>query len=114
MVAVGMLLSDVPNFAFTIGYTNASWTLKADLVCDYVVKLLRLLDERGLRTFAVERDDSVGELPFMDLASGYVQRALDDLPKQGDRAPWQLKQNYLVDRRSIGKGEVDDGVLQLT
>jgi len=110
----GMLLSGVPNFVYTIGYTNASWTLKADLVCDYVVKLLTVMDRRGLRTFAVERDDTVGELPFMDLASGYVQRALDDLPKQGDRAPWQLKQNYLVDKRTIGRGAVDDGVLQLT
>ncbi|WP_205472643.1 NAD(P)/FAD-dependent oxidoreductase [Nocardioides sp. SYSU D00038] len=111
MTYKALMLSGVPNFAYTIGYTNASWTLKADLVSDYVVRLLTHMDERGLRTVVPVRDDSVGELPFMDLASGYILRALDDLPKQGDRAPWQLKQNYLTDLRTIRRGAIEDGVL---
>ncbi|QDH11206.1 NAD(P)/FAD-dependent oxidoreductase [Nocardioides dongxiaopingii] len=107
----GLMLSGVPNFAFTVGYTNASWTLKADLVGEYVVRLLAHMDRHGLRTVVAVRDDSVGERPFMDLASGYVQRALAGLPRQGDRAPWMLKQNYLVDLRAIRRGAIDDGVL---
>lgn len=111
MVYRGLMVSGLPNFAFTIGYTNASWTLKADLVGEYVVRLLRHMDEHGLRRVVAIKDDSVGERPFMDLASGYIQRALDGLPRQGDRAPWRLKQNYLVDVREIRRARLDDGVL---
>ncbi|GAA5142160.1 NAD(P)/FAD-dependent oxidoreductase [Nocardioides marinquilinus] len=107
----GLMVSGVPNFVFTIGYTNASWTLKSDLVGDYVVRLLRHMDRHGHRTVVAERDPEVGERPFMDLASGYILRALDDLPKQGDRAPWRLKQNYLVDQVDIRRATLDDGVL---
>ncbi len=114
MTYKGLMVSGLPNFAFTMGYTNASWTLKADLVGDYVVRLLEHLDRTGQRSAMPVRDPEVGERPFMDLASGYIQRALDDLPRQGDRAPWQLKQNYLVDLRTIRRGELDDGVLQFT
>ena len=106
-----LMLSGVPNFVYTIGYTNASWTLKADLVSAYAVRLLRHLDERGLSTVVPERDESVGELPFMDFSSGYVLRALDRLPKQGDRAPWLLKQNFVTDVRTIRSAPIDDGVL---
>lgn len=109
-----LMLSGVPNFAFTIGYTNASWTLKADLVTEYVVRLLRHMDERGHRQVVAQRDPSVGERPFMDFSSGYVLRALDDVPVQGDRAPWMLKQNYLTDVRTIRRDAIDDGVLQFT
>lgn len=108
-----LMLSGVPNFVFTIGYTNASWTLKADLVSDYLVRLLRHLDETGRSVFHVERDPSVAERPFMDFSSGYVQRALPGLPRQGDTAPWLMKQNYLVDRRMIQKAPIEDGVLRL-
>ncbi|MEO9322597.1 NAD(P)/FAD-dependent oxidoreductase [Nocardioides sp. C4-1] len=114
MTYKGLMVSGIPNFVFTIGYTNASWTLKADLVGDYVVRLLAHMDERGLTSVVPVKDPTVGERPFMDLASGYVQRALDGLPKQGDRAPWALKQNYYVDVRSIRRGRIDDGVLQFT
>jgi monooxygenase len=111
MTYKGLMVSGIPNFVFTIGYTNASWTLKADLVGDYVVRLLSHMDEQGKRTVVPVKDPSVGERPFMDLASGYIQRALDGLPKQGDRAPWALKQNYYVDVRTIRNGTIDDGVL---
>ena len=107
-----LMLSGVPNFVYTIGYTNASWTLKADLVSEYVVRLLRHLDEHGLRSVVPVRDPSVGERPFLDFQSGYVLRALDGLPRQGDRAPWQLKQNYLTDVRTIRRDALDDGVLR--
>lgn len=106
-----LMLSGVPNFVYTIGYTNASWTLKADLVATYVVRLLRHLDANGLRTVVAEKDPSVTEQPFMDFTSGYVLRALDQLPKQGDRAPWLLEQNYVADLRTIRRAPIDDGVL---
>jgi cation diffusion facilitator CzcD-associated flavoprotein CzcO len=112
MAYKALMLSGVPNFAYTVGYTNASWTLKADLVSWYVVRLLRHMDERGLRSVVPVRQEDVGEAPFIDFTSGYVMRALDKLPKQGDRAPWLLKQNYLSDVRMIRRGEIDDGVLQ--
>ena len=79
-----LMLSGVPNFAFTIGYTNASWTLKADLVGDYVCRLLAHLQEHGLREVVPVRDESLAEEPFLDFKAGYVLRALDDLPVQGD------------------------------
>ena len=114
MAYKGLMLSGLPNFVFTIGYTNASWTLKADLVGDYVVRLLKHMDEHGYRSVVPVRDETVEERPFMDLTSGYVQRALPHLPKQGDRAPWALKQNYLVDTRTIRRGVLDDGALQFS
>jgi monooxygenase len=106
------MLSCVPNFAYTIGYTNASWTLKADLACEYVTRLLRYMDEHGYRTVVPERDPDVSEVPFIDLASGYVRRSLDQLPKQGDRAPWRLRMNYLRDLIMIRHGTIKDDALR--
>jgi monooxygenase len=106
-----LMLSDVPNFAFTIGYTNASWTLKADLVADFVCRLLRHMDEHGVRRAVAPRDPSVGEERLITFSSGYILRALDELPRQGDREPWKLRQNYLKDVRSINHDRIDDGVL---
>ena len=111
MAYKAMMLSGVPNFAFTIGYTNASWTLKADLISAYVVRLLRHLDANGLRWAVPLRQRDVEPEPLLDFTSGYVQRALDRLPKQGSREPWRLRQNYIVDLRSIKRGPIDDGVL---
>ena len=106
-----LMLSGVPNFVFTVGYTNASWTHKADLVTDYACRLLDHLDRRGQRYAVAHRDPSVGEKPFIDFSSGYVLRAIDQMPKQGDRDPWLLKQNYLTDVRRIRRDDIDDGVL---
>ncbi|WP_193612536.1 flavin-containing monooxygenase [Nocardioides lijunqiniae] len=114
MAYKALMLSGVPNFAYTIGYTNASWTLKADLVADYVCRVLRHLDETGTTTVVAVKDPSVGEQPFLDFKAGYVLRSLDVLPKQGDRAPWLLKQNYVTDLRTIRRGVVADGVLTFT
>jgi monooxygenase len=111
MTYKALMLSDVPNFVFTIGYTNASWTLKADLVADFVCRLLTYLDEHGVRRAVAPRDPSVGEQRLIDFSSGYILRALDELPTQGDREPWKLRQNYLRDVRSINRDRIDDGVL---
>ncbi|GAA5106153.1 NAD(P)/FAD-dependent oxidoreductase [Alloalcanivorax gelatiniphagus] len=107
-----MMLSGVPNFAFTVGYTNASWTLKADLVAEYVVRVLRRLRATGSRSVVPVRDESVGEVPLMDFESGYVQRMVHTLPRQGTVAPWQLKQSYLHDALTIRRARLDDGVLR--
>lgn len=112
MAYQGMMLSGVPNFAYVIGYTNASWTLKADLVSEYVCRLLEHLRTRGYDVVVPERDATVAEEPFMDFASGYVQRSLHLLPKQGDRAPWRLRQNYLRDVLTIRRGGIEDGTLR--
>jgi monooxygenase len=103
----GMLLSGVPNFAYVVGYTNASWTLKADLVSEYVCRLLGFMRARGHDTVVPERDPSVAEEPFMDFSSGYVQRSLHLLPKQGSRAPWRLRMNYLRDLVTIRRGRLE-------
>ncbi|HEY7051454.1 MAG TPA: NAD(P)/FAD-dependent oxidoreductase [Mycobacterium sp.] len=115
MAYKGMMLSGVPNMAFTVGYTNASWTLKADLVSEFVCRVLNHMDANGFDTVVPEHPgDSVQERPLMDFTPGYVLRALDRLPKQGSRAPWRLKQNYLFDLRLIRHGKVDDRSLHFT
>ncbi len=114
MAYKAMLLDGVPNFVFVFGYTNASWTLKADLVSAYVVRLLEHMDARGQEVFVVPRDRTVEERPFSDFSSNYFVRALPGLPKQGDRKPWNLAENYVKDRRSIVGGDIDDGVIRLS
>ena len=105
----GMMLSGVPNMAFYVGYTNASWTLKCDLVSAYVCRLLRWMDERGY-AWCMPRAPGPGvELsPVVDLAAGYVLRALDRMPKQGSRAPWRLRQNYPYDLAMLRWGPIED------
>ena len=107
----GMMLSDVPNLAFTFGYTNASWTLKADLVAAYVCRLLNTMTRRGVRQ-ATPRvaDGTVAPEPFADFTSGYIQRASAILPKQGDRKPWRLNQNYALDVMALRFGSVNDSM----
>jgi cation diffusion facilitator CzcD-associated flavoprotein CzcO len=107
----GMMLSGVPNFAWTIGYTNASWTLKADLVAEYVCRLLKHMDERGYAAVTPDAARATAANPFLDLASGYVKRSVGELPKQGDQAPWRLHQNYVKDVRLLRRGPIDDGVV---
>ena len=109
-----LMLSGVPNFVFTVGYTNASWTLKVDLVADFTCRLLAHMAARGYRRVVPVRDRSVGEVPLMDFTSGYVLRALDQLPHQGDRDPWRLRQSYLRDRWTIRRAPLEDGVLEFS
>jgi monooxygenase len=110
----GMMFSGVPNFAAAFGYTNASWTLKCDLTCEYVCRLLRYMDRHGYRRCMPQRDASVAEAPWLDFTSGYVQRALDQLPRQGAKKPWKLYQNYARDLMSLRFGTVNDGTMQFS
>lgn len=112
MAYKGMMLSDVPNFVFTIGYTNASWTLKADLVAEYTIRLLRHMDANGYTEFRPSNDDpSVTERPLMDFQAGYVLRSIDEFPKAGSRAPWQLGMSYAHDVVSLRHGAIEDGAM---
>jgi cation diffusion facilitator CzcD-associated flavoprotein CzcO len=105
----GMMFSGVPNLAITLGYTNASWTLKADLVAEYVCRTLAHMDAVGARICTPrEPGPSVQTVPFLDLQSGYVLRSLDKLPKQGSVPPWRLHQNYVRDVMLLRRGPVDD------
>jgi monooxygenase len=109
----GVLFSDIPNFAAVTGYSNASWTLKAELICDYVCRLLDYMDRRGfIWCMPRNRDAGVERLPPVDLSSGYLQRALHKLPKQGSRRPWRIHQNYLQDLITLRYSPFDDGVLE--
>jgi monooxygenase len=112
MAYKGMMLSDVPNMAMTFGYTNASWTLKADLTASYVCRLLRYMDRRGYGIAVPQRDTAVEPQPFLAFTSGYVQRAAGKLPQQGSKTPWMVHQNYLADLPIIRWGRLDDGVLK--
>jgi cation diffusion facilitator CzcD-associated flavoprotein CzcO len=105
----GMMLSEVPNLAVALGYTNASWTLKCDLVARYVCRLLNHMDERGYDVCTPRGPDpSLPTDPFIDLTSGYVLRSIDSLPRQGPRTPWRLHQNYARDVLMLRYGGVED------
>ncbi|PWR18416.1 flavin-containing monooxygenase [Zavarzinia aquatilis] len=108
----GMMYSDVPNLVTAFGYTNASWTLKADLTAERVCRLLNHMDRHGYVS-ATPRltDPEVKPEPFIDFSSGYVQRALQDFPRQGSKRPWKLYQNYLLDILTLRYGKLDDGAL---
>ncbi|MDV3123799.1 NAD(P)/FAD-dependent oxidoreductase [Mycobacterium sp. 21AC1] len=115
MTYKGLMLSGVPNMAITFGYTNASWTLKADLVSEFICRMLNYMDANGFdRVEPQHPGDTVDELPFMDFTPGYFRRAMDTLPKSGSEAPWRLKQNYLFDLRLIRYGKVDEESLHFT
>jgi len=107
----GMMLSGLPNCVMTFGYTNASWTLKADLTAEYVCRLLRHMDRKRAAIAVVHREPGVEPRPFLGFTSGYVQRAARELPQQGARRPWQVYQNYLQDMLTIRFGRIADGVM---
>ena len=107
----GMMLAGVPNLTFSVGYTNASWTLKCDLVSKYACRLINHMDEHGYASCTPQAPGPGVELvPVVDLKAGYVLRSLDELPKQGTKAPWSLKQNYPYDIAMLRWGPVDDGI----
>jgi monooxygenase len=115
MTYKGLMFSSIPNFAITFGYTNASWTLKADLVSEFVCRVLNYMDANGFdRVEPQHPGGAVEALPFMDFTPGYFQRSVHLLPKSGSRAPWRLKQNYLFDLRLIRHGAVEEESLQFT
>jgi monooxygenase len=111
----GMMLSGVPNLAVALGYTNASWTLKCDLTCEYVCRLLNHMDAHGYRRCTPRNNDpTVTTEPFIAYNSGYVMRAIDQFPKQGSRAPWRLYQNYARDILAVRHGRIEDGAMEFS
>lgn len=115
MAYKGMMFSDVPNLAYVFGYTNASWTLKADLTWEYFCRVLNYMDEKGVMVATPRRNDPrVTKKPFLDFNSGYVTRAQSILPKQGSRKPWKLHQNYFRDLLSLKFGKIADGTLEFS
>jgi cation diffusion facilitator CzcD-associated flavoprotein CzcO len=113
MAYKGMMYSDVPNLASALGYTNASWTLKCDLTAEYVCRLLNHMERHGYaRCTPRVNDPAVKEEPIIDFTSGYVQRALHTLPRQGSKTPWKLHQNYVKDLSMLRYGRVEDGVME--
>jgi len=111
----GMMYTDVPNLASCIGYTNASWTLKCDLTCAYVCRLLNHMEKGGYRRCTPRvNDPSITPEPWIDFSSGYVQRSIHMFPKQGSRAPWRLYQNYAFDTLSLGFLPVEDGAMEFS
>lgn len=113
MVYKGMMFSGVPNLAFAFGYTNASWTLKCDLVAEHVCRLLNHMARHDYVQCTPQlRDPSVEEEPLVDFSSGYVRRALRDLPSQGSKRPWRLHQNYVKDLVALRMGRVGDSALE--
>ena len=108
----GLMFDGVPNLASAFGYTNASWTLKCDLTCEYVCRLLSHMKAQGRRQCTPRNTDaSVTEQPWIDFSSGYVQRSLALFPKQGSRAPWKAHQNYARDIATLRYGKLDDGAM---
>ena len=107
----GMMYTGVPNLATAVGYTNASWTLKCDLTCAHVCRLLAYMDRKGYVSCVPRRDPAIGEKPLIDFSSGYVQRAIDSFPRQGTKKPWRLYQNYVLDWFALKVVAVNDRAL---
>lgn len=114
MIYKGMMIKDIPNFAFILGYTNASWTLKADLVANYFCRLINETEKKNKKYFVAKSDQPLEQEPVIDFSSGYIRRAIESgkLPHQGKSYPWKLKQNYLVDAVLFKTQKVEDGFLK--
>ena len=109
----GLMLSELPNFFIFAGYTNASWTLKSDLTSEYISRVLKYTDKHQFKTIkASVIEQNLGELPLINLDSGYIHRAKDILPKQGDQFPWRLYQNYMLDYKVLRLNSIKDKRLQ--
>jgi cation diffusion facilitator CzcD-associated flavoprotein CzcO len=108
----GAMFSDIPNFASVFGYTNASWTLKADLISEYVCRLINYMDRNGYAQVTPRLAGEVEEKPFVDFSSGYFARVQHLLPKQTTRAPWKLNQSYAHDVMTLRFGPLEDGALE--
>jgi cation diffusion facilitator CzcD-associated flavoprotein CzcO len=109
----GMQLSDVPNMAFAFGYTNQSWTLGSDLTCEQVCRLLNHMDRHGYAVCTPRNHDpGVTAVPFADLSSGYIRRAIDRFPKQSTRDPWRREPHYARNRRELRRAPLDDPALE--
>lgn len=103
----GTMITGVPNFAVCVGYTNASWTLRADLTSRLICKVLNHMDRKGYAAVVPRPQGELAEHPLLDLASGYIQRSIGDFPRQGDRHPWKVRQNYLLDSATTLRTDLD-------
>ena len=112
MVYKGMMISDVPNFAIAFGYTNAPWTLKTDLTANFMCKLINHMDRKGYHTVSPRKDEKMEVIPFLNINSGYIERAQEILPQQGAKRPWRVYQNYFMDMMTTRFGKIEDGILQ--
>jgi cation diffusion facilitator CzcD-associated flavoprotein CzcO len=110
----GVMLDGIPNFAFAIGYTNASWTLKIGLLCEFFCRLLAHMDKNGFTVCVPERDPAMQTMPLLDFGAGYVKRALHELPRQGERVPWRTAMSYYDDVELLRHGSIDDGNLRFS
>lgn len=111
----GFACSGLPNLAFVFGYTNSSWTLRADLISQYVCRLINYMDKHGFDVATPVNDDpALKPEPFLNLTSGYILRAAERMPKQGDRDPWRNPQSYFRDIMILRHGRIDDGVMRFS
>ena len=115
LVYKSFMLSGIPNMAFLFGYTNSSWTLKVDLVCEHLCNLMSYMDRHGYTTVVpVCEDPSIGRRPMLDFPAGYILRAIDEFPQQGTSGPWTIEMDYWADNARLRKGPVDDAVLRFS
>jgi cation diffusion facilitator CzcD-associated flavoprotein CzcO len=105
----GMMYEGVPNLVSIFGYTNASWTLKCDLTCEFTCRIIARMDQTGAKAVTPKASSGdIAQTPWLDFSSGYVQRTIDRFPKQGERKPWRLNQNYTADVLMLRYGTLDD------
>ena len=115
LVYKSFMLSGIPNLAFAFGYTNSSWTLKVDLVCEHLCKILAYMDQHGYTTVMPVLDDpSMEKRPMLDFSAGYISRAIDEFPQQGTTGPWTIEMDYWSDHARLRKGPVTDAALRFS
>jgi len=107
----GIMYSGVPNLVSVFGYTNASWTLRADLISQFAVRIINHMKEKGYKRAVPQAPANMARRPYLDFQAGYLQRVFDQLPSQGDRHPWQNLQNYKMDQKLMLQDPIDDGAL---
>lgn len=111
----GLMVSEVPNFVYSIGYTNSSWTLKVDIIAEYLCRVIDHMNRYGFEVCQPVNDDpAMPTRPLLDFQAGYVQRVINDFPREGDREPWALKMNFLYDRKQLRTAPIEDGLLQFS
>ncbi|WP_026940726.1 flavin-containing monooxygenase [Hellea balneolensis] len=107
----GIMYSGVPNLVSVFGYTNASWTLRADLISQFAVRVITHMKEKGFTRAVPLAPEGMPRRPYLDFQAGYLQRVFDELPSQGDRHPWQNLQNYKMDQKLMLEDPIEDGAL---
>lgn len=112
MIYKSMMISGIPNFAFVMGYINYSWTLKVDVIGEYLCRLLAYMDRRGFAAVTPVEDPTQVRRPFLEMESGWVKRSMHLYPRQGSHGPWTVDQNYLMDRKTLGRANIEDTALR--